>query len=147
MPQSMRGMPGNFGGQQQNQPSGRSVSSRLPNGKLGMKVEPAIDSSFSAIPSHMLIFLCYRSNKSWIRMGVRRECSDGRCWFPKPSSTIGRKRQFCAKFERVATCHPLGSVVRACRILQLTFCSPCHCSCFIPAGLRVYPFSLCHDFI
>ncbi|KAG6004252.1 hypothetical protein E4U54_000570 [Claviceps lovelessii] len=34
VPQAMRGMPGNFGGQQQNQQPGRSVSSRIPNGKL-----------------------------------------------------------------------------------------------------------------
>ncbi|UNI21712.1 hypothetical protein JDV02_007677 [Purpureocillium takamizusanense] len=34
VPQTIRGMPGNFGGQQQPQQPGRSVSSRLPNGKL-----------------------------------------------------------------------------------------------------------------
>jgi hypothetical protein len=35
VPQSLRGMPGAFGGQQQPQ-QGRSVSTRLPNGKLGI---------------------------------------------------------------------------------------------------------------
>lgn len=36
VPQTIRGMPGNFGGQQQpQQQQGRAVSSRLPNGKLG----------------------------------------------------------------------------------------------------------------
>ncbi|KAG5981108.1 hypothetical protein E4U55_003296 [Claviceps digitariae] len=34
VPQALRGMPGNFGVQQQNQQPGRSVSSRIPNGKL-----------------------------------------------------------------------------------------------------------------
>ncbi|KAG5997845.1 hypothetical protein E4U52_002708 [Claviceps spartinae] len=34
VPQALRGMPGNFGGQHQNQQPGRSVSSRIPNGKL-----------------------------------------------------------------------------------------------------------------
>ncbi|PHH65331.1 hypothetical protein CDD81_2743 [Ophiocordyceps australis] len=34
VPQTLRGMPGGFGGQQQPQPPGRSVSSRMPNGKL-----------------------------------------------------------------------------------------------------------------
>ncbi|PHH90473.1 hypothetical protein CDD83_3568 [Cordyceps sp. RAO-2017] len=33
--QTLRGMPGNFGGQPQPQAPGRSVSNRLPNGKLG----------------------------------------------------------------------------------------------------------------
>lgn len=37
-PQTLRGMPTAFGGQQQPQPSGRGVSNRLPNGKLGMLV-------------------------------------------------------------------------------------------------------------
>ncbi|KAL2135988.1 hypothetical protein VTI74DRAFT_6037 [Chaetomium olivicolor] len=35
VPQSIRGMPGGFGGQQQQQQSGRAVSNRLPNGKMG----------------------------------------------------------------------------------------------------------------
>ncbi|POR37551.1 NOT2 family protein, partial [Tolypocladium paradoxum] len=34
VPQTLRGMPGNFGGQPQPQQPGRSVSGRLPNGKL-----------------------------------------------------------------------------------------------------------------
>ncbi|KAI1776835.1 hypothetical protein F4818DRAFT_411937 [Hypoxylon cercidicola] len=33
-PQTLRGMPNAFGGQQQPQPSGRTVSNRLPNGKI-----------------------------------------------------------------------------------------------------------------
>ncbi|RMJ17880.1 hypothetical protein BHE90_004265 [Fusarium euwallaceae] len=35
MPQTLRGMPGGFGGQQQPQQPGRAGSARLPNGKLG----------------------------------------------------------------------------------------------------------------
>lgn len=35
VPQTIRGMPGGFGNQQQSQQPSRSVSSRLPNGKMG----------------------------------------------------------------------------------------------------------------
>ncbi|KAH6635335.1 hypothetical protein B0J18DRAFT_418543 [Chaetomium sp. MPI-SDFR-AT-0129] len=49
VPQTMRGIPGGFGGQQQQQQSGRAVSNRLPNGKLGGPVGNA-QWAFGAMP-------------------------------------------------------------------------------------------------
>lgn len=73
VPQTLRGMPGNFGGQpqqqqQQQQPpqAGRPVSNRLPNGKLGMRGPPPLPTTLLCADTHRTA----NANSGWAFSGA-----------------------------------------------------------------------------
>lgn len=123
VPQSVRGLPGGFGGQQQSQQPTRSVAGRLPNGKMGeQRIILSRNGAWvyaGALAGATLAGTGWLSaaadsfpdSKQHLRLGFRRRSAYGQCWPTEPFPSNGRRRELCAELRWGANAHTVGYVV------------------------------------
>jgi len=102
VPQTLRGMPASFGGQQPPQQPGRSVSSRLPNGKLGKCSSglrgPAAGRHISGAKRREVDAVCSASSDDQrVRLAVWRRRTHQRRRPAEPPCPARGKRELCAE--------------------------------------------------
>ena len=113
VPQTLRGMPGGFGGQQQQQQPqpqpqqpGRAGSSRLPNGKLGMIWDVRVDWAVS----------CSIAGADWCAMNTANNSSGwafgggvpmGAAGLPNPNRQLGGNVSFAQSLSGSQPATPL----------------------------------------